>query len=192
MRESMVQAAPIQEAEEATIVGTLIRIQVDAGEDKITVRSEQRDIDCFYGDALRDQISNLIAGSTVEVTGFPTLSDRGQVAKIHQVTGVEHVSMEPGRVGRFEYGGRVYHLRNPLALTIEYADGLWAYHHDRLGLWGYAARREDALMDLHQNFDYLYRELVEDQDAELEPKAEELRKLLITLVETAGSSTAHA
>src|SRR6185437_14931824 len=34
--------------EEATLVGELIKIHVDSGEDKITIRSGSREIDCFY------------------------------------------------------------------------------------------------------------------------------------------------
>lgn len=170
------------DSDEVTIVGEVIKIHVDAGEDKITVRFQQRDIDCFYGDALRDQIANLIAGSTIEVTGFATLSDREQVVKIHQITNVEHVSMEPLRIARFEHGGRVYTLRSPIAVNIEYTDGNWVYYHAGLNLWGYAARREDALRDLHENFNYLYREIAEEEEAKLEDVAVQLRRHLRGLV----------
>jgi hypothetical protein len=180
------------EAEEVTIVGEVIKIHVDAGEDKITVRSQQRDIDCFYGDTLRDQIANLIAGSIVEVTGFATLSDREQVAKIHQITNVEHVSMEPLRIARFEHGGRIYSLGAPIAVNIEYTEGHWIYYHAGLNLWGYAVRREDALRDLHENFAYLYREFAEEEEANLEPVAIQLRQRLIGLVANSTGDSYHA
>ncbi len=170
------------DVEEATLVGELIKIHIDAGDDKITIRSRQRDIDCFYGDALRDQIANLIAGSSVEVTGFATLNDRGDVAKIHQITNVEQVSMEPLRFGRFEHDGRVFILASPIIVTVEYTDGLWIYHHPDLNLWGYASRREDALRDLNETFAYVYRDIVEEKEENLDAVACELRGRLLQLV----------
>jgi hypothetical protein len=180
------------DSEEATIVGELIKIHVDSGEDKITVRSQQRDIDCFYSDSLRDQIANLIAGSIVEVTGFATLGDREQVVRIHQVVSVEHVSTEPLRIARFEHAGRVYDLSTPIAVNVEYTDGLWVYHHPKLNLWGYASRREDALKELHGNFAYLYKEIAEEAPENLDALAQQLRELLLTLVPLQSGGNARA
>lgn len=180
------------DAEEVTLVGELIKIHVDAGEDKITVRSQQRDIDCFYADALRDQIANLIAGSIVEVTGFATLGDRDQVVKIHQLVNVEHVSMEPLRIARFEHGGRIFSLATPIAVNVEYTDGLWVYNHAALNLWGYAARREDALENLHTDFADLYTEIAEEDAVNLDSIAQQLRERLLALVVPNSRGQANA
>lgn len=175
---------PYFEAEEPiTVVGELNTIRVNSGEDKITVRSQQRDIDCFYGDALRDQVANLVGGSIVEVSGLATLNDREQVQKIRQVTSISPLSMEPLRLARFEFGGRIYQLKDPIAVNIEHSDGLWVYHHSPLNLWGYSTRREDALRELHENFDYLFRSIAEEQDDQLEPVALRLKRKLRSLVE---------
>ena len=187
--------APSEEpfnAEEVTIVGELIKIHVDAGEDKITVRWQQRDIDCFYGDTLRDQIANLIAGSTVEVTGYATLNDRREVHQIHQVANVEHVSMEPLRIARFEYGGRVCNLTTPISVNIEYTEGLWVYNHSGLNLWGYAERRENALKNLHADFLDIYTQIVEEDPANLDGVAQQLRDRLRSLVTPAAGGQPNA
>ena len=170
-------------AEEAKIVGELIKIHLGAGEDKITIRSRQRDIDCYYGDALRDQVANLIAGSLVEVSGYGTLGESQQVVKVHHTLTVESVSLEPLRIARFEHGGRVFALVAPIAVNVEYtSDGLWVYHHSELNLWGYAARREDALSDLHENFAYQYEQIAEEQPSNLDSVAQELRQRLLRLI----------
>lgn len=169
-------------ADEVTIAGELIKIHIDAGEDKITVRHQQRNIDCFYGDALRDQVANLIAGSVVEVTGLGTLNDREQIDRIHQVTDVEHVSMEPIRIARFEYGGRALTLNSPLAVNIDYTDGLWVYNHPGLNLWGYAERREKALENLHADFLDTYNQIAEEDPSQLDGVAQQLRERLLSLV----------
>lgn len=170
------------DVEEKTLVGELIKIHVDAGEDKITVRSQQRVVDCFYGEALRDQIANLIAGSIVEVTGLATLGDQGQVDRIHKLLNVEHVSMEPVRIGRFECGGRIYNLSQSIAVNVEYTGGLWVYNHPGLNLWGYAARREEALANLHADFCDLYAQIAEEDVAKLDGVAQQLRERLLALV----------
>jgi len=178
------QQAYYIDAEEATVVvGELIKIHVDTGEDKITVRYRQRDVDCFYHDALRDQVANLIAGSTVEVSGFATFGEGQQINKLHQMLAVQTISMEPIRIARFEDGDRTFELANPIAVNVEYtADGLWVYHHPELNLWGYAARREDALRDLNRNFRYLYEQIAEEAAENLDGVAGRLRELLIRLV----------
>lgn len=179
--------------ESEIIVGELIKIQVDAGEDKITVRSRQQDIDCYYGDSLRDQVANLIAGSLVQVNGYPTLdASQKSILKIHRVLDVEHISMEPLRIARFEYAGRVFALHSPIAVDIEYTDGLWVYHHSELNLWGYAARREDALSNLHEAFAYVYEDIAEESEDHLDSVACELRTKLRRLVRDTSGETHHA
>lgn len=180
--------------EEATLVGELIKIHVDSGEDKITLRSGSREIDCFYPDSLRDQVANLLAGSIVEVTGRATLDDRGEVRKLSEVSDVDTVSMEPLRISRFECAGRRYQLASPVMVSVAYSDGLWVYTNEPLNLWGYAERREDALRDLHESFDYLYREIAEEADESLDDVAKKLKQKLRGLVVApqTGEKTAHA
>jgi len=180
------------DSDEEVVVGELIKIHVDAGEDKITVRSQQRDIDCFYGDALRDQVANLIAGSIVQVTGYPTLDSSRQIIKLHRMLDVEPVSMEPLRIGRFESDGRVFVLKSPIAVNVEYTDGVWVYHHPELNLWGYATRREDALRELHQTFAYVYRDIAEEREDNLDAVARQLRERLLLLVPKVSGNLQHA
>lgn len=171
--------------DEATIVGELIKIHLDAGEDKITVRSGAREIDCFYPDSFRDQIANLLAGSIVEVTGLGTVDDRGEIRKLSDVIDVDTVSLDPLRVNRFEHAGRRYPLKAPLVLQVDYKDGLWVYHNEALNLWGYAERREDAIRDLNETFDYLYREIAEADEVTLDGAAQRIRSHLLELVDRA-------
>jgi hypothetical protein len=176
--------------DEVTLVGELIRIQLGSGEDKITVRSLSREIDCFYADSFRDQVANLLAGSLVEVTGRATLDDRGEVKKLTDVTDIDTVSMEPLRINRFEHAGRRYPLAAPVMLNVDYKDGLWVYFNEALNLWGYSERREDALRDLHESFDYLYREIAEASDDALDGVARKLKISLITLVASPSTGAA--
>jgi hypothetical protein len=166
-------------AEEATLVGELVKIHVGVGPEKITVRQRGVEVDCFYPDWLRDEVANLVAGSIVEVTGLATLDNQENVVRLDTVFDVETVSMEPLRLTRFEHAGVRYNLRRPIPVAVEYADGLWVYHHEALNLWGYGERREDALRDLHENFAYLWKEFAEEDDEILDEKAKALKRALI-------------
>ena len=50
------------------------------------------------------------------------------------------------------------------------------YTNESLNLWGYADRREDALRDLHESFDYIYREIAEEADVSLDDVAKKLKE----------------
>ncbi|MCC7147224.1 MAG: hypothetical protein IT443_12330 [Phycisphaeraceae bacterium] len=170
-------------AEEATIMGYLTKIHVDVAPAKIAVQVSNREIECFYNESMRDQIANLLAGSMVEVTGLASLDVEGRVTQLDSITDVETVGMDPLRITRFEHDGRRYKLREPLLVAVEYADGMWVYHDPDVNLWGYGERREDAVHDLHANFDYIYREFAEEQDARLDEKALDIKHRLNQIVE---------
>jgi hypothetical protein len=171
---------------EATLVGELIKIHLDAGEDKITLRSDSREIDCFYPESHRDQNANLMAGSLIEVFGEATLDERDQVLKLNQVIGIDTVSLEPLRMNRFEHAGRRYDLKQPVVVQVTYDDGLWEYFNDALNVRGYAERREDALSLLHESFDYAFREFAQEQDAVLSAGALQLKQSLLGVVQASS------
>jgi hypothetical protein len=178
-----------ESAREATIVGTLTKIHYDVGPQKLAVRvGPGNEVDCFYDDTLREQVSNLCAGSIVEVVGVATLDVEGRVKQIDSVTGVEAVSMEPIRMSTFENSGRRYRLREAVPFSIEFTEGVWAYSNDTLGIRGYADRREDALRELHEAFDFAYRDIgLADEDT-LIGKAIEMKREFQRLVQANGGA----
>jgi len=171
-------AASVFKPEPMSLVGELIKIHVDVGPQKIAIRRNGRDIDCFYSEPMRDQITNLMAGSMVEVTGDPTLDRHGNVIKLDRLLDVSTVSMDPLRISRFEHGGKVYVQREPFVVNVQYEDDLWTYHCPQINLWGCGERREDALKDLHENFAYLWREVAEESDGVLDSQARKIKELL--------------
>jgi len=176
-----------ESAREATVVGTLTKIHYDVGPQKIAVRvGPGNEVDCFYDDSLRDQVSNLCAGSIVEVVGIATLDVEGRVKQIDSVTGVETVSMEPIRISNFEHAGRRHHLREAVPFSIEFADGVWAYGNDALGIRGFAVRREDALRELHEAFDFAYRDIGLADENQLIGKAIDMKHEFQRLVQVNG------
>ncbi|NLE37614.1 MAG: hypothetical protein GX621_06270 [Pirellulaceae bacterium] len=175
-------------ADEAIVVGELVKIHVDVGPHKITVLHKSREIDCHYSESMRDQIANLLAGSVVEVSGKATLDDTGAVKKLDVVFDVDTISMEPLRIPRFEHEGARYALREPLCVEIEFTDGLWVYHNSDINLWGYGERREEALRDLHANFDYLWKEIAQEDDSRLDSLAQGIKRQLKQIVAAPGEN----
>jgi hypothetical protein len=176
-----------ESAREATIVGTLTKIHYDVGPQKIAVRvGPGNEVDCFYDDSLREQVSNLCAGSVVEVVGIATLDVEGRVKQIDAVTGVEAVSMEPVRISSFEHGGRRYRLREAVPVSVEFAEGVWAYHNEALGIRGCADRREDALRELHEAFDFAYRDIGTADETTLIGRAIDMKREFQRLVQGNG------
>ncbi|MEI7687626.1 MAG: hypothetical protein WCL32_21685 [Planctomycetota bacterium] len=173
--------------EEARIVGTLTKIHYDVAPQKLSVRVRKgQEIDCYYDESLREQVSNLCAGSIVEVVGWATLARNGRLKQLDIVTGVEAVSMEPIRISRFEHGGRVHQLREAVSFNIEFAEGVWAYSNDALGIRGYAFKRDDALRELNEAFDFAYRDIGLADENSLIGKAIDMRREFQRLVQADG------
>lgn len=168
-------------AEQATVVGELVKIYFDTGPEKITIRQRGVEIDCYYSESLRDEVANLLPGSYIEATGLGTVDHEGRITRLDSVLGLEIVSMEPLRLTRFEYCGTRFELRKPLQVQVEYVDSLWVYRNEALNLWGCGERREEALRDLHANFAYLWNEFAEERDEVLDEKALALKRRLIEI-----------
>ena len=172
-----------ESAREVTIVGTLTKIHYDVAPQKIAVRvGPGNEVDCFYDDSLREQVSNLCVGGIVEVVGIASFDLEGRVKQIDAVTGIEAVSMEPVRISRFEHGGRAYKLAEAVPFSVEYAEGVWAYSNETLGIRGFAFKRDDALRELHEAFDFAYQDIGLADEGELLGKAVEMRRELRRLV----------
>lgn len=181
------ERARVYGPEEEIIVGHLTKIHVDTAPQMIAVRiGRQAEIPCYFDEAMRDQVTNLLPGSVVEVTGWPVMSAGGRLEQFDSITDVDTVSMEPLRLMRFEHEGRRYILKEPLTVLVEHNEGMWIYHNDEINLWGYASRRADAVRELHATFDYLWHELAEEDDAVLDEKAKSLKRKLLAMVEQPG------
>jgi hypothetical protein len=94
--------------------------------------------------------------------------------------------MEPIRISYFEHAGRRYRLRNAVPFDIEFTEGVWAYSNDTLGIRGYAFNRDDALRELHEAFDFAYRDIAMEADEALVGNAIELKRQLLALVAPEG------
>jgi len=86
------------------------------------------------------------------------------------------------RISKFEHGGRVHELREAVPFNIEFAEGVWAYSNDSLGLRGFAFKRDDALRELHEAFDFVYQDIALEADNALDEKAIEIKRRFLDLL----------
>lgn len=182
------EQARAQGDEEETIVGQLTKIHVHTAPQLIALRVGHQEIQCYFDESMLDQVSNLVPGSLVEVTGWPVTDATGR-KQINAITDVDTVSTEPLRLMRFEHEGTRYLLKEPLLVFVEYAEGVWVYRNEVINLWGYAKRRADALKGLGAAFDYLFREIALEDDAVLDGKALLLKQRLLALVGAEAEGT---
>jgi hypothetical protein len=173
--------------DEETVVGVLTKVHVRTAPQFIAVLRARAEVTCYFDEALTDQIVNLVAGSTVEVTGWPELDAEGRLKQLNAISDATPVSMDPLRMTRFEHDGKTYRLREPLVVSVEYTDGLWIYTNDLMNLWGQGVRREDAIRELNAAFDYLWREIAQEDDAVLDAVAQGVKLKLLSLVEQEAS-----
>lgn len=88
------------------------------------------------------------------------------------------------QIKRLEHNGRIFSLKEPLLVDVEFTDGLWVYHNLTLNLWGSGESRTGALSDLQDSFAFLWREIAEERDEKLDARALEIKRLLLDLVDT--------
>jgi hypothetical protein len=173
--------------EEARVVGTLTKIHYDVAPQMLSVRvSAGYEVRCYYDESLREQVASLCAGSIVEVVGLAGNSAGGRLKQIDYVRTVDPVSMEPVRISSFEHAGHRYRLREAVPFNIEFAEGVWAYSNDALGIRGYAFKRDEALRELHEAFDFAYRDIGLADESKLIGKALSMKREFQRLVQVNG------
>jgi len=161
-----------------TISGDLVEIRVLAGRRHIVIRRQQREIVCYYPTEMEETITQLVAGSIVEVKGRAQLGDDEVVRQIDEVLDVSTIDLSPFRTPSFHFNDKRFILREPVICSPEYRNNLWVYECPRYGLHAFSEDRQEALRQLGEEFAFLYEGLINELDEELTPDAIELRDLL--------------
>ena len=173
---------PEESASVQTITGRLNLISVGAGRKEIGVRSKDRYIPCHYSSEMLDTVSQMVAGSIVEVTGRPLFEPGGALKEIEEVHSIEPVKLFPFRLKLFSYDGRTFVLHHPITCVPDFRNGLWVYECEVLGLHSYHESRTQAFNGLHAEFALIYDEYAMEDDAALAPSGLKLKEALKRLV----------
>lgn len=182
LRETSWAAAGENDFETQAIIGRLVMIRV-GGKDQINVVCDRREIQCSYPSELEGVISQLVAGSLVEVTGVARLDSQGVVKEISEVFSVDTVALLPFRLKAFSYNNRRFVLKRTVSCQPGFRNGLWVYECELLGLHAYAETREQAFRDFHEEFDAIWESIANEKDSALAPDAIALKVLLRDIVE---------
>ena len=84
---------------------------------------------------------------------------------------------------RIVYGNRYFRLRQPLQIRSDFANNLWIYEHEPLGILAFAPTRSEALEALRMDFVSAWDAVAMEADDRLTPDALRLKQLLTELVE---------
>jgi hypothetical protein len=166
------------EAEVRRIVGDLVEIRVKAGSRHIVVRHALREIQCLYPSDMEEQVSQLVAGSVVEVVGSVQLNSDGSVKQIDDVYDVSTVNLSPFGIGSFVWQERRFRLVAPATCFPAYRNELWVYECPKYGIVAFSSDRRQALLQLHEEFAFLYDGLVHERNDDLTDDAIDLRNMI--------------
>jgi len=166
------------EADVQRIVGDLVEIRVKAGSRHIVVRHAFREILCLYPSDMEEQISQLVAGSVVEVIGSVQLNYDGSVRQVDDVYDVSTVDLSPFNIGSFMWQKRRFKLVAPVSCFPAYRNELWVYECPKYGIVAFSSDRQQAVYQLHEEFAFLYDGLIGELDKNLTEDAIDLRDLI--------------
>lgn len=161
-----------------SISGDLVEIRVLAGRRHIVVRSHQKEITCYYANELEETISQLVAGSIIEVRGKAQVGEDGLIRQIDEILDISSIDLSPFRTSSFKFENRHFILKEPVMCTLEYRNNLWIYECPRFGLHAFAEDRREALRQLREEFAFLVDGLMNEPDDALTQDAKELQDLL--------------
>ena len=160
------------------IVGDLIEIRVN-NKHHIALLVDQREIACYYDKSMEDVVSQLVAGSLVEVVGFAQLTSDGALESIIDMVDVTTVDMNPFTVSSFSWEGRRFQLKRPVVCIPSYVHNVWVYECPHFRLHAFAHDRTVALRQFNQEFALVWDGLVAERDEDLTADAIALRNRLI-------------
>ena len=171
-------AAEEGDAEPQTITGELVEIRVQAGARHVVVLSQQREIECLYPTVMEETISQLVAGSAVEVTGRAQVNMDGSVKQVDEIYDIFTIDLAPFTTRVFRWGHHRFVLRESVVCIPAYQGGLWIYECPRYRLHAFSRDRADALSQFNEEFAFLYQGLINESDESLTLDAVQLRDQL--------------
>jgi hypothetical protein len=161
-----------------TVNGDLVEIRVLAGRRHIVIRSRQKEITCYYPTEMEETVSQLVAGSLVEVKGRAQLNDDGSIRQIDEILDISTIDLSPFRASSFQFNNKRFILKEPVICSLEFKNNLWIYECQRYGLHTFSEDRQEALLQLGEEFVFLYDGLIHEPDENLTYDAIELRNLI--------------
>lgn len=173
----------ITEGEFRTLTGVLFRIEVGTGQRQLGLMVNNRQIRCFYESDYEEVVRELVPGSVVEIDGLATLDERGEVHQIETVLDARSVQIVPLFWSRVIHGDRVFRLKLPVQIRVDFTDGLWVHELESLGILAYARTRTESLAAFREEFAAVWDAIAGEPDEKLTADAQALKSALLATVE---------
>jgi len=157
------------------ISGIIVELRAYAGTRHLIIKHRNREVTCYYPTDMEEEISQLIIGSVIEVTGMAQFNEDGHIRQIDDIIDIEMMDLSPFRIKRFICDNKKYILKEPVLCNIDYEGDLWIYEVPRYGLHAYSENRQEALSQIHDEFAFLYETFYNEKDENLTKKARQLR-----------------
>ncbi len=166
-----------------TLTGTLFRIEVATGQRQLGILVHNRQIRCFYDSDYEDVVRELVPGSLVEVEGLATLDERGDVHQIETILDARSLHIAPLSWQRVAHQNRVFHLKQPVLIRVDFQDGVWVHALESLGILSYATTRSESLRRFREEFAATWDAVANEPDVNLTDDGRHLRDSALSLVE---------
>jgi len=166
-----------------TLTGLLFRIEVATGERQLGLIVQNRQVSCYYAPEYEQVVREFVPGSLVEVEGRATLDDRGGVIRIEEILDARAIQLVPLFWQRVIYGNRLFRLKRPIQVAVDFQDGLWLHEFEPLGIVAYAPTRAESLDAFRADFTACWDEIAQEEDANLTRDAVALKGRLLDIVD---------
>ncbi len=166
-----------------TLTGLLYKIEVSTGERQLGLIVDNRKIRCFYTPDYEDAVRELVPGSLVEVEGRASLSASGRLERIEEILDARSVQLIPLYWRRVVYGNRLFRLRQPIEIQVDFREGLWIHEFEPLNLLAFAHTRSESLGAFRLQFVVSWDQLAQEDDSLLTRDAQAAKGRFRDLVE---------
>jgi hypothetical protein len=92
------------------------------------------------------------------------------------------VIVGPFQAAEVQFEGRVFPLREPIRVNVEYRNRLWVHECESLGISAFGPTRRESEVSFCMDFAALWDEIAQEDDGNLTPKALELKQQFLKLV----------
>jgi hypothetical protein len=173
----------IQEESIRTLTGKLYLIEVATGQRHLGVIVSNRHIPCYYPPQYEDMVRDLIPGSLVEVEGFASFNEQGEIRQIEEILDVYPIQILPLYWTRVIHESRRFCLRERIEIAVDLRDNLWIHEYEPLGITALGHSRAESLNAFRLDFAACWDSIAQEDEKNLTADARQLKAKLLQLVE---------
>ena len=162
-------------SQKCRISGEFIEIRIGDDKRHFAIRTSVGEERCPYEEEMENYISQIPAGSLVEIYCSVTFDKENKIKDICEVFDLQLIDLEDPIFDKFIWGDKKYILKESVAGKLLYRNNLWVYELEEYGLYSYSYDRREALIGLHEDFAFQCDDFLGEADENLTQEAREIR-----------------